>query len=145
MEKNFEKDSSAIKGLLRDQQRENAEKNRIITKKAKELDDLKMFYNSKLANLEKKYNEELQLHHVKATEAHKLYQDLEASGHSSDMRVQMLVDQLKEKYLVTVSQLESKLRAELDTNQSLLSKQKYVLPIKNCLCVTDTFIFSQTC
>jgi hypothetical protein len=65
------------------------------------------------------------LYKRKAIEADRFARDLEAAGISGDMKTQQLIDQLKDKYVLAVAQLEARLRNEIDLVNSFTQKQRY--------------------
>lgn len=114
LSRSTEAEVAALKASLRGLQREAAEKARVLARKAKELDDLKGSFSEQLTAAEQKAAEEVQQLRRRVAEVDQFCRDLEAVGLAGDLNTQLLVDQLKEKYVSAVSQLEKKLQAECE-------------------------------
>jgi len=115
---------AGLKATIRELQRDNAELGRSAARKGKDFEDAKAALTAQIAALERKHQDESALYQSRAAEAERVAQDLEASGFAGDLRTQTTIDQLKEKYVATVAQLETKLKNEMDAVKQLGGKLK---------------------
>ncbi len=95
---------------------------RSLTRKTKEQEELKMGVAAQLAALETRYADDSAGLARRAAEAEKACKDLEAAGVSGDASARVLVEQLREKYVGAVNQLEWRLRQEVDSSKALALK-----------------------
>jgi hypothetical protein len=100
------------------------EKSRNLTKKTKEHDELSQSFDHLVALHEKKYTDELALYKLKHSELDKSLKELEILNNSSETRLSMVIEQLKEKYNLQLMTLESKLKNEMEKNRNMLAKSK---------------------
>lgn len=88
------------------------------------MEDLKGSFNSQVQAAEDRRLEELEVLRHRAAEAERFCKDVEAQELSSHVSSGVVIEQVKEKYLVTVNALESKLKREGDLTKSLTLKCK---------------------
>lgn len=124
IEKMKENEIHSLKQTLKDLQKEIQEKTRNLTKKTKEFDELSSSFDHLLALHEKKYTDELALYKLKHSELDKSLKELEILNNSSETRLSMVIEQLKEKYNLQLMTLESKLKNEMEKNRNMLAKTK---------------------
>ena len=122
LERSHEATSASLKASVRDLQKDAAEKGRLLTKKSKDLEDIRASLTEQTAALERRHQEEAALLQRRATEAERSVRDFEAAGFAADMRTQTSIDQLKEKYAVAVSLLDARLRSESENAKGLAMK-----------------------
>ena len=76
-EKSREAELLTLTANNRDIQRQLVEKTRTLSRKNKEVDDLKTSYENQLTVLERKYNEEMGMYRKRSSESDRLARDLE--------------------------------------------------------------------
>lgn len=111
-----------LKAILRDAQKDLAEKTRLLVKKSKDLDDTRASLAEQVSALEHKQQEESALNHRRVTEAERCTRDLEAANFSSEQRTHSSIEQIKEKYAATASLLDSRLKRDAENAKSLSAK-----------------------
>jgi predicted RND superfamily exporter protein len=114
----------AIKQTTKDLMKENAEKQRQLNKKAKEIEDLSHQLDMISHSQEKKYLDEISLLKVRYYEMEKCNKELENNNVNNDHRLTSLLEQLKEKYSSQLLSLESKLKNENEKMKNLLAKTR---------------------
>ncbi len=135
-------ESSTLKTTIREQQKEILEKTRIISRKSKELDDLKQESEDKLATVERRMNEESVHLQQRLSTAESSLKEAEQSNVAEDQRMQDQINTLRDKHSALVAKLESNLRSEIETgrrfagknreleaNSALLSEEKSMLVV----------------
>jgi chromosome segregation ATPase len=127
LERSKDADMSSLKTSAREQGKDLADKTRVLSKRSKELEELRATMSGQIAAVEQKFQDENALYRKRAEEADRFAKDLESAGYTGDLRTQTLVDQLKEKYVAVVSQLDNKLRNEMDQVKMLTNKTRSVV------------------
>lgn len=113
-----------LRANLRDITLQLAEKTRLVTRKNLEMESLSQDFSLQSVALTRSGNDEITtLKHAK-TENDRLIADLEQQLHTAEQRFQTVIDQLKDKYHVQCSALESKLRHESERMKQILTHQK---------------------
>ena len=83
-EKSREAELLTVKATNRDVQRQLVEKTRSLSRKNKEVDDLKTSYEAQVGVLERKYNEEMGMYRKRSSESDRLARDLELMKSEGD-------------------------------------------------------------
>ncbi len=124
IEKAKENEVLAIKQTNKELMKEIADKTRQLTKKQKDVEDLTHQLDTISLSQERKYGDEITLLRTRLNELEKVNKELDSINQANDVRLQMMVEQLKEKYNLQLMTLEAKLKNEMDKNKNLLSKAR---------------------
>lgn len=124
IEDTYETDTMNLKNIIRKHQRDISDKSRLLNRKNKELDDLKASMNIEISSIERKYQDQTALYQKRAQEADRFAKDLEDAFLAGDIKSQSLIDQIKDKYVSIINQMETKLSNELEIVKNLTSKNK---------------------
>lgn len=124
LDRSKENEVNQVKLTNRELQKELGESKRHLLRKSKDFDELKSSFDAQIANVERRYHDELAVYKLKISESEKLKNDLEASATSNDTRLQNLIDQLKEKFSGTMMTLEARMKVETERYKTLSSKNR---------------------
>ena len=121
-----QKDSEveSLRTSVREVQKDSWEKARKLSKKTKEYEDLKENMDSNVSHVERKYSNELENFKIQLRSAEsrcKDYEDLMASHMSTN---QAIMDQLKDKSSLLLTQSDSRLRDEMTQKNELSIRNK---------------------
>lgn len=120
----FDTSMQSQKTQIRSLQKDLADTQRLLQRRSKELDELKSSFNAQVQAVEDRRLEELEVLRHRASEAERFCKDVEAQELTNSTNNGVIIEQVKEKYLVTVNALESKLKREGDLTKSLTLKCK---------------------
>ena len=99
---------SNLKGIIRNNQIDLAEKERVILRRKKDLEDMKHTLETETANAERKYSDETLMLRRRVLENENMIKDLENNSINNLKQHQMLLEQLSEKHEISIKQLTSK-------------------------------------
>ena len=125
-EKSREAELLTVKATNRDIQRQLVEKTRSLSRKNKEVDDLKSSYENQLTILERKYNEEMGMYRKRSSESDRLARDLELMKSEGDKQATMMVEEVKSKSISAQRVVEARLKEEADVAKKLTAKKREV-------------------
>jgi hypothetical protein len=121
-----ENEMMGIKQTNKELSKELAEKNRLLLKRQKENDELVHQLDSLSSQQERRFHDETNVMKIRLHEMEKQNKELDSLNQSNDVRLQMLVEQLKEKYNLQIITIEGKLKNEMERNRTLLAKSRFV-------------------
>lgn len=113
---------STLKGTIRNNQVEIAEKDRMLHRRKKDLEDMKHNLDSEIANAERKHSEETLQLRRRVLDNENMIKDLENNSVNNLKQHQMLVEQLGEKHETSMKQLTAKFGAGLNDLTDIKTK-----------------------
>lgn len=124
LEKAKDQEMTGIKQTNKELSKELSDKQRQLSKLHKENEELAHQLTTLSSQQERRFQDELNVLKLRLTEMEKLNKELDTLNQTNDVRLQMLVEQLKEKYNLQVLALEAKLRGEMEKNKTLLGRAR---------------------
>lgn len=115
---------SSLKTSNRDLAKDVTEKQRLLTRKNLEIEEIKEDYEDKLKRVEKQLEDEVKLLRTRTTEAEKIAQDVESNSEKENGRMVSLLDQIKEKGEGQVRALEQQLRTDAEVLKKMAIKTR---------------------
>jgi chromosome segregation ATPase len=125
MQRSKDVELSNLKGILRNNQVDIAEKERVLNRRKKELEDMKHTLDSEIANAERKHSEETLHLRRRVLDNENMIKDLENNSVNNLKQHQLLVEQLSEKHDTAMKQLSAKYAGglnDLTDNKTKLMK-----------------------
>lgn len=117
-------DVSTLKTTNRELAKELTEKNRLLARRALEIEEVKEESDGKIVNLERRIDDEGRLYRQRVADAEKSVQDMESHAETEEARMMALLDQIKEKGVTQVSSLEGQLKTEGEVLKKMAMKTR---------------------
>jgi len=125
-EKGREAELLTAKATARDVQRQLVDRTRQLSRKTKEMDDVKAAYEAQLASLERKYQEEAAMYRKRSAESDRLARDLELMKSEGDKQATMMVEEVKAKSVSAQRVVEARLKEEAEAAKRVAAKKREV-------------------
>lgn len=110
VQRNKDSEIAGLKATLKDLQKDLRDKSRTLTRKSKEVDDLKSHIDSVTTLLERKHLEDITILQRRAFEADRLTKEMEETSIIGEKRSQMVIDQIKDRTEAQIVNLQTQLR-----------------------------------
>ena len=117
-------DVSSLKTANRDLTKDVTEKNRLLTRKNLEIEEIKEDYEDRLRRMERQLEDEVRLLKTRTAEAEKCAQDVGSHSETENSRMMSLLDQIKEKGEGQVRALEQQLRTDSEVLKKMAMKTR---------------------
>lgn len=114
-----DKEISNLKLCVKEAQAAQLDASKALHRKTKELEDFRQEAAEQLSLLEKKRDDDVNMHRRRAEEADAKMREFETGASGEARRSKFILDQIKDKFSVTLQQLETQLEKEKAENKRL--------------------------
>lgn len=121
-----DREISTLKNSLKEVSSNFADMSKALNRRVKELEELRSEYAEQMILLEKKREEDVLVHRRRADEAETKMREFENGANGESRRSKYIIDQIKDKFSITIQQLETKLEEEKAVSKRLLLSSRYL-------------------
>lgn len=119
-----DREISTLKNSLREAQATLSDANKALHRRGKELEELREETTEQLVALDKKREDDVNMHRRRAEEADAKMREFETGANGEARRSKYILDQIKDKFSVTMQQLEVQLEKQKADNKRLESANR---------------------
>jgi hypothetical protein len=128
-----DREIASLKNQLKEISAGHADVSKALHRKSKELEDLRNEMTEQINQVEKRREDEIALFRRRTDEAELKMREFETSANSESRRSKYILDQIKDKFGISVQQLETKLDEEKSANKRLLAANRFFINLHAAL------------